>query len=224
MEKPLLLRPEYIFFDIYQLIWQKKRNDPLFSFILPDSILFQENKPIFWVFTSKTGVIKRKIKDKLTFEKIIKKFNFKKKEVIAYYFYNKEKQITMIEDFDVKTQDNYHFMMQFLKENDIDLPNEKKTEDCKRNLRFEFFDTDKRLLDFLENFNKKLGILQLFIKSNQDPNTMFRIFWTPKSKIYDMRRSRKALHRRVHFYEKCVTYETEKFNINTGIYYVHPKN
>ena len=216
MDIPLLLNPENIFFDIYNLLWTNKYKQPSFSFLIPDTVLFIEDKPVLWLFNSKSGSIKRKLKDKLNIQNIINKFSKKKAELIGYYFYHKEKDITLIENLEQKEQDINYFLNLFVKEMDVELPIEKNHEVNSKNLKFEFFENQRSLKVFLETFKKRMGVLQLFINSNQDPNTMFRILWTPKSKIFDMRRSRKPLHRIVHFYEKCVTYETEKFNIKTG--------
>jgi hypothetical protein len=217
MEIPLLLNPENIFFDLYNLLWTMKSKESYFSFLIPDTILFIEDKPVIWFFNSKSGGIRRKLKDKLTNDHIIKKFTKKKSEIIGYYFYHKEKDISLIENFELKEQDSNYYLNKFVKEMDIEIPKQTHhhTEN-KKNLKFEFFESPNSLRNFLENFNKRMGVLQLFINSNQDPHTMFRILWTPKTKIYDMRRSRKHMNRSIHFYEKCVTYETEKFNIKTG--------
>jgi len=188
-----------------------------FSFFIPDTILFIEDKPAIWFFNSKSGGIRRKLKDKLTNDHIINKFTKKKSEIVGYYFYHREKDITMVENFEQKEQDINYYLNKFIKEMDIEIPKQTHSHiENKKNLKFEFFDSPNSLRNFLENFKKRMGVLQLFINSNQDPHTMFRILWTPMTKIYDMRRSRKHMNRSTHFYEKCVTYETEKFNIKSG--------
>ena len=83
-------------------------------------------------------------------------------------------------------------------------------------LLFEYFTKDE-LVSFLMNQKKKQGILQLYVEMKTLTNQMFRIIYNDNLSFYDVRRSRHDdNHRNLHDYEKVITFETDKFNIQTG--------
>lgn len=85
----------------------------------------------------------------------------------------------------------------------------------------EFFDL-KMLKNFLEDFNfenkhkKRQGILQLYTNSQQDPNSTYRLIWSPSYLTAEIRHARQPKTKQgVHFYEKLITFENDDYCVNT---------
>ncbi len=218
-DKPIILKPNNIYYEIYQLLWLRtnKLTKNLFSFCVPDTVLFNDNVPSLWIFTSKSGHIKRKRADKLNSKEVYDKFyNDSKLEVIGYYFYLDSEHISLIPE---EVQDENPLVL-FFKQLGIDL-NEKRDENSKTKietnlLKFEILRREN-FKEFMEKFKKRLGILQIYVESNFNPNTLFKVLWSKNKSICEMRSSRQNINaQNAHTYEKVVTYETEKFNIQSS--------
>jgi hypothetical protein len=218
-DKPIILKPNNIYYEIYQLLWLRtnKLTKNKFSFSVPDTVLFNDNVPSLWIFTSKSGHIKRKRVDKLSIKEVYNKFyNESKLEVIGYYFYLDTENISLIPE---EVQDDNPLVLYF-KQLGIDL-NEKRDENrkikiAKNMLKFEILRREN-FKEFMDNFKKRLGILQIYVESNFDPNTLFKVMWSKNKSICEMRSSRQSFYaQNAHFFEKVVTYETEKFNIQSS--------
>ena len=218
-DKPIILKPDNIYFELYQLLWFRtnKSNKNQFSFRIPDTILFKDNVPYEWIFTSKSGYIKRKHKDKLNIKEIIKKFyNETTIEVIGHYLYLDAELITLVPE-EEPFENNPLFL--YFKQLGIDMDENKEgilKKKTKNLLKFEILNR-QTFKDFIHNFKKRNGILQIYIESNFDPNTQFKVLWSKNRSICEMRNSRFSFNaQNAHSYEKVVTYETEKFNIHSS--------
>lgn len=214
-EKPMMLKPDNIFYQLYELLWypNTKYNNK-FSFKIPDTIFYKDNCPHNWIFTSKLGYIKRKHPDKLNSKEIIKKLLTNTKcEIIGVYWYVDTEKITLVPDEDLKENPLLFFLNSLGIEVNEKLGIERRQQIDKNKLKFNIVKRDK-FMDFIENYNKRFGIFQLYIGSNNDPNLMFKIFWSEKKSITEMRIARQSFSiKNVHSYEKVVTYETDRFNI-----------
>lgn len=132
------LQIDGISFIFLHLLWMKYDvNDINLQINIPDTIIYDEKEPIFWYYTSKVG-IKKKKQENITNEKILSFFTKKKYDkcnVVATFLYNYSGGLIQ------KTLKN-----KFNKE-----------------IICHFF-TLTQLSDFLENKEKpKQGILQKFI-------------------------------------------------------------
>ena len=58
-----ILSAKDIYFEIYSLLWTKtEKQKKIYRFYIPDTILFIDDIPVEWIFTSKKdGTIKKKI-------------------------------------------------------------------------------------------------------------------------------------------------------------------
>jgi hypothetical protein len=219
-EKPIMLKPERLFNELYELLWLKpnRKFNNCFSFKIPDTILFKDNLPYVWIFTGKNGQIQRKHPDKLNMKHIHNKFFERTSgEIVANYSYIDIDKITLIPDEELSKENPLLFFFNHLgievnEENQV----QKNQKVDKNKLKFEILNRD-RFKEFMLNFNKVFGILQMYVESTFDPNIMFRVFWTEKKSICEMRSARQSFSiKNVHSYEKVVTFETERFNIQSS--------
>jgi hypothetical protein len=91
---------------LYHFLWltdDMKGKQP-FNFMIPDTILYKYQQPIFWFFSSKQGVVLRKARSKLNSDKISKEFLKKKgpSGIVAYYIYNKKRSNHIIKELTKK--------------------------------------------------------------------------------------------------------------------------
>lgn len=234
--KPTVIRVNQIYFNIYHYLYlaakSKSINNvnqqiltkkPTYSFKLPDTILFVDDIPKIWLFTNKNNEIKKKYTAKLDINKIIEYFeskgvNYGKDKVIASYMYCSE------DNKDIKFEDPFE-NQKFI--------NERKVQDYITNKGFgiykppviednftlihEFFEANQ-LKSFLLNTNKRQGVLQLFVESQQDPNSSYKLTWSPNYLTAQIKSSRQTKNRQgIHFYEKVVTYENDEYCTNTEL-------
>lgn len=214
-EKPIMLKPENLFYQLFELLWfQTSKNNNKFSFKIPDTILFKDNCACVWIFTSKLGYIKRKHPDKLNSKEILKKlYNNTHNQIIGHYSYVDTEKITLVPDEDLKENPLLFFLDNLGIEVNEKLGMDRRQKIDKNKLKFHIINREK-FPDFMENYDKKFGIFQLYLESNIDPNLMFKIFWSEKKSIIEMRSARQSFSiKNVHSYEKVITYETDRFNI-----------
>lgn len=76
---------------LYHMLWLKEFSDIENKFLvnLSSTILFKNNLPISWYFSSKTGEILRKKKENINIDSIIADFNKNrsKSQIVAIYLY-----------------------------------------------------------------------------------------------------------------------------------------
>ena len=97
--KSSVLYPDKIFFEIFQFLWMKTSEQRPFSFNIPDTVLYLNDKAICWIFTNKEGFVKKKNTEKLNNEEIYKEFLKKKKsDILCSYAYSTDenKKIEML--------------------------------------------------------------------------------------------------------------------------------
>lgn len=74
---------------LFHLLWLKpeilKKTDIHLN--LPDTIFFENSQPIFWYYSSTSGVVRKKKQENISKERILQKFTRSKNEsgVIAYF-------------------------------------------------------------------------------------------------------------------------------------------
>lgn len=222
-DKPSIVNVNQIYFYLYYYLYLSSRSkkENVFSFKLPDTILFIDDRPVIWIFTNKERKIKKKYSSRLNSKSIYEYFKSKQIEygkdcIVAYYVYSSDdNKVIKFED----PRENEYFtnqkkLVEYLNKRCINLDT-KNSVDNSNTLVHEFF-TAETLLDFLENRKKRQGFLQLFINSQQDPNSTYRLIWSPSHLTSEIRHSRLIKAKQgVHFYEKVVTYESDEYCINT---------
>jgi len=187
-----------------------------FSFNIPDTVLFLNDKPICWIFTNKEGNVKKKNSEKLNNEEIYKYFVKKSKsDILCSYAYSTDenKKIELIKKNEQEKYSNFEMLKEYFEKLGIDENYDKKSELIINNsLKFEFYDKSQ-LKSFLNDKKKYFGILQRYVESNSEVNFMYRIFWSPKMITCEMRRARQPKRLSIlHPYERAVTFESDKFN------------
>ncbi len=96
--------------SIYHFLWltDDLKGKQMLPFMLPDTIIYRYQQPIFWFFSTKQGYIMRKAKSKLNNEKI--KESFLKKMgasgIVAYYIYNKKRSENIIKELTEKKMED----------------------------------------------------------------------------------------------------------------------
>lgn len=70
--------PQYIIFKLFKLLHKKSPHLKNREIRIPDTVII-ETEPIDWYFTNKQGQIKKKMRNKLTPEKILEEFKRKTK-------------------------------------------------------------------------------------------------------------------------------------------------
>ena len=143
--------------NIFHLLWIKDvMYKNLAQINIPDTVIFKNEQPSFWYFTSKNGEILRKSKKNMTNEAIQKHFlkGVKESGIVAYYMYQKKRDADEegggkwklgrdgAEDSDVFNQEN--ITEQLKKE---EAPEKAST---KPQMVFELLDREK-FIDFLHN-------------------------------------------------------------------------
>lgn len=89
------LERDGLLIDFYQLLWMKSDlltpNYNNFKINIPDTIIFSQNNPLNWYFTSKEGLLCRKKKTQITIHNIYQTFTRKcsKSSIIGYYLSEK---------------------------------------------------------------------------------------------------------------------------------------
>lgn len=220
MNQMPILSAKEIYLEIYRLLWTKrdKKNKKVFPFHIPDTILFIDDLPHSWIFTSKKDrTIKKKNPSKLKNSEIISSFLKGNQQVVAYYLYcsNENKNVEYIVSGEAEKMERLNLIEEYLARLGINFQEEKKKKDC-QTLLFEILERDK-FTSFLSNTKKRYGILQRYIETSDIYNYVFRIMWSPQFSICDIRKSRQPLaSKNYHIYEKVITFETQKFHINTG--------
>jgi hypothetical protein len=213
-----VLNPKVFYIEIYKLLWEKndKKNKTIFPFYIPDTILFIDDIPHTWIFTSKkNGIVMKKSQNKLKINEIISHFMKKNQQVVAYYMYSSDenKKVEYIQS-EADKQEKLNLIQDYL--NSLGYHNEEGKIDKTHSLLFEIIE-NKEFVNFMNNVKKRHGILQIYKESNDVYNKMFRIIWSPQISFYDVRKSRHPVSsKNYHHYEKVITFETEKFNIKTG--------
>lgn len=204
-----------VYFDIYYILSSPLLKEHL-NFSLSDTILFSDSSPVIWLFSSKKdNSLKKKKSNKLKIKQIIDKFTRSNKGTIKAFFMHcsNDDNTNLQNTFNQPISNETRNLQEFLEK--MGLQFEKK--EVKTSLLlFEYFTKDE-LVSFLMNQKKKQGILQLYVEMNTLTNQMFRIIYNDNLSFYDVRRSRHDdNHRNLHDYEKVITFETDKFNIQTG--------
>ena len=204
-----------VYFDIYYILSSPLLKEHL-NFSLSDTILFSDSSPVIWLFSSKKdNSLKKKKSNKLKIKQIIDKFTRSNKGTIKAFFMHcsNDDNTNLQNTFNQPISNETRNLQEFLEK--MGLQFEKK--EVKTSLLlFEYFTKDE-LVSFLMNQKKKQGILQLYVEMNTLTNQMFRIIYNDNLSCYDVRRSRHDdNHRNIHDYEKVITFETDKFNIQTG--------
>jgi hypothetical protein len=223
---PVVLKVNQIYFNIFHYLYlsdkqnlKLKKNKPL-SFKIPDTVLFIDDVPKLWVFTSKNGYIKRKYESKLNNNKILQHFekqkiNYGKDEILASYFYCSDDNMKIGFENPKENEDflNEKKLIEYMKKKCLGI---EFTNDLEDNftLIHEFLDYNS-LKDLLFNKNKRQGILQLFVESQQDPNSTYKLTWSPNYLTAQIKHSRQTkCKQNVHFYEKIVSFENDEYCIN----------
>ena len=204
-----------VYFDIYYILSSPLLKEHL-NFSLSDTILFSDSSPVIWLFSSKKdNSLKKKKSNKLKIKQIIDKFTRSNKGTIKAFFMHcsNDDNTNLQNTFNQPISNETRNLQEFLEK--MGLQFEKK--EVKTSLLlFEYFTKDE-LVSFLMNQKKKQGILQLYVEMKTLTNQMFRIIYNDNLSFYDVRRSRHDdNHRNLHDYEKVITFETDKFNIQTG--------
>ena len=213
-ERPAQLIANSIYYDIYRYIWFITKGKNKINAKISDTVLFLGDIPILWVFTAKDGFIKRKNPIKLETNYIINHFLRKNNEIIGHYMYsseeNREIKFTTINEEENLEQIN--LMNDYFDKIDINI-DDKNNEKSK--LNFEILDREK-FINLLMNKKKRCGVLQSYVQSTNLTNYMFKIIWTPNFSICDVRNARQPKNKNVHIFEKSITFETNKLNIETS--------
>ena len=204
-----------VYFDIYYILSSPLLKEHL-NFSLSDTILFSDSSHVIWLFSSKKdNSLKKKKSNKLKIKQIIDKFTRSNKGTIKAFFMHcsNDDNTNLQNTFNQPISNETRNLQEFLEK--MGLQFEKK--EVKTSLLlFEYFTKDE-LVSFLMNQKKKQGILQLYVEMKTLTNQMFRIIYNDNLSFYDVRRSRHDdNHRNLHDYEKVITFETDKFNIQTG--------
>lgn len=226
-QKPTIVKVNQIYFDIYYYLYlstksNSKNDQSKFSFIIPDTVLFLDDRPVAWIFTNKKGKLMKKYNSKLNNQYILEYFTKKCVEygtdkVAGYYVYSSD------DNKDIKFEDpkenerflNQKKLVEYMNRKCIALDPEHEDLNKTNTLIHEFFTTDN-LKHFLENQKKRQGFLQIFVNSQQDPNSTYRLIWSPSHLTAEIRCSRLYKAKQgVHFYEKIVTFESDEYCINT---------
>ena len=156
--KSSVLYPNKIFFEIFQFLWMKTSEQRHFSFNIPDTVLFLNDKPICWIFTNKEGNVKKKNSEKLNNEEIYKYFVKKSKsDILCSYAYSTDenKKIELIKKNEQEKYSNFEMLKEYFEKLGIDENYDKKSELIINNsLKFEFYDKSQ-LKSFL-NDNVKI--------------------------------------------------------------------
>ena len=235
--KPSILKVNQIHFNIYHYLYLYtkhairanyiNRDNPnhiplktTFGFVLPHTILYLDDIPKIWLFTSKTGEIKKKYSSKLVNNKIIEFFKareqkYGKDSIVASYMYCSEdnKEIKFDDPLENEVYLNEKKLKDYMHKKCLDLDT---SSDFKDNytLIHQFFNSES-LTSFLANSNKRQGVLQLFISSQQDPNSTYRLIWSPDYLTAQIKHSRQIKSKQgIHFYEKTVTFENDEYCVN----------
>jgi hypothetical protein len=214
-----ILSAKEIYMEIYRLLWTKtdRRKEKIFPFFVPDTVFFIDDLPHTWIFTSKKdGIIKKKNASKLKNSEIISSFKKGSQQVVAYYFYcsDENKKVEYVVTGEAEKIERLNLIEEYLSRLGINFEEEKKKKSA--NLLFEIIERP-RLEDFLNNTKKRYGILQKYKETSDIYNYMFRIMWSPQFSICDIRKARQPVaSKNYHTYEKIITFETQKFHINTG--------
>jgi hypothetical protein len=218
-ERPILLKPKNIYFDIYKYLWlntspSSKIN---YKFRVSDTVLFLDDLPILWVFTAKDGSLKRKHPNKLNNSEISKHFLDNNKEIIGHYMFLTDENIEYdcLSKEDKEISEHLNFINEYFQK--LKIVSEKK-EVLSGKLIFEYLEK-KPFENLLNNRKKRCGILQKYVKSINLKAYMYRVIWSPTISICDMKTARHKLDENVHIYEKLITFETEKFSNETSNYY-----
>jgi hypothetical protein len=219
-----LLRPKQLYFDLYYILVSNLPKKEPYGFFLADTILFLENAPILWLFTSKKDMtIKRKNTSRLNMKNILEKISsFESNDIVAYYMNSGDNEYKdPVKTYPNKDEsDKNSLLIDFLDKFGVETENISKMFK-KSLLLFEYF-TREELKEFLLNKKKKQGVLQFYIKQTTNINIMSRIIYNDKIAICDVRRARQPENKKTpHFYEKIITFETDKFHIISGIIYYY---
>ncbi len=215
-----LLRPKQLYFDLYYILVSNLPRKEPYGFFLADTILFLENAPILWLFTSKKDMtIKRKNSSRLNMKNILEKISsYESDDIVAYYMNSGDNDYKdPVKIYPSKDEsDKNSLLNEFFDKMGVDT--EKISKMFKKSLLlFEYF-TREELKEFLLNKKKKQGVLQFYIKQTTSINTMSRIIYNDKIAICEVRRARQPENKKTpHFYEKIITFETDKFHIISGI-------
>lgn len=217
-ERPVLLKPKNIYFEIYKYLWLNTSSSPSknnYKFSVSDTVLFLDDLPILWVFTSKDGTLKRKLADKLNISEISKHFLEGSKEIIGHYMFLTDEnfEYDCLSKEDVELSEHVNFINEFFQKLKI-LTDKKDVVSGK--LIFEYLEK-KTFGNLLSNRKKRCGILQKYVQSINLKSYAYRIIWSPTFSICEMRTARHKLNENVHNYEKLITFESEKFSNDTSI-------
>lgn len=216
IERPILLKPNNLYFDIYKYIWLGTREKRIFTPKIADTVLFLDDMPILWIFTGKDGSVKRKNPKKLNTSYIKNHFLNKNNEIIGHYMYSSEENrlITFIAFNDDENIENTNLINDYFEKLDINLEDRKFE---KSKLNFDILDRDK-FINLITYKKKRCGVLQSYVQSNNSTSFMYRIVWTPNFCVCDMRNARHQLNKNVHLFEKVITFETDKLHLETSIF------
>lgn len=214
IERPVLLKPRNIYFDIYKYIWLNKGEKCKLSAKVADTVLFLDDIPILWVFTAKNGTVKRKNPKKMNTTYIKKYFLDKSSEIIGHYIYSSEenREITFQSFNEAENIEHINLINDYFEKLNINLEN-KHYENNK--LNFEILDREK-FVYFITDKKKRCGVFQSYVLSNNYKSFMYRIFWSPNFSICDVRNAKYLLNKNMNLLERDITFETDKINIETS--------
>lgn len=140
---------------IYHMMWLKQPLDEenYFKMFLPHTIIFKNNMPTIWYFSSKMGEVLQKKKKNITFDSILTELNKNKNksDIAAIYLY------------EVDLDNNYSKPSHIL--DNVEM---KKT--ISKRVKIDYI-SYKDLADFILSTNKSpYGILQKFIEPYGEKN------------------------------------------------------
>ena len=215
-ERPVLLKTKNIYFDIYKYLWLNSSPSSKinYKFRVSDTILFLNDLPILWVFTAKDGSLKRKNPKKLNNTYISKHFSDINTDILGHYMFLTDENIEYdcLSNNDKELSEHINLINEFFHKLKIISTNK---ENLSGKLVFEYL--EKTQFDnLLNNRKKRCGILQKYVKSINLKGYMYRVIWSPSFSICKRRTARHNFNENVHFNEKIITFETDKFNIETS--------
>ena len=189
----LLYNYDGILETMYHLLWSKEFDEKMnhFRFFLPHTILFKNNMPITWYFSSKSGEVLRKKPQNINNEFIIQEFSRAKSKslIAAMYFYEVNEDLTYCKQFHL-----------------LDKVDKDKT--ISRRVMIEYVSYEG-LRDFLNNQSKSpFGILQKFIDPYGPKNFIIEALWTPKMTLFSKKVNVNNLfYEKLELIEKAATFD-----------------
>jgi len=167
---------------IYHYLWQKIGGMSCPNVSIPDTVVFKYRQPAYWYFMSVDGSIKMKAQKNITNTNIYEAFRKQRADAVSDIVAYYLSPIEEDEERDVDEQRS----------------------------SIEFFD-EVGLHKFLFHRDKTdTGIIQKFVESKGERNSVIRAIWTPNLCLMERRMNlRKLTDPRVLGYERAVTYEGE---------------